>query len=525
MIHPLHRPNEQASSFILSLLVIAVLSVVAANLLVTVLPQLQARAQSSSWQEAILAAEAGADMALGELARHADDPSLADWQGSGWKLRKERTAGSAGEAGDPAPHGWPQPLHSVEGEPLRYSDTIVLDNTPMRLTSELSSQVDVQLTAYWPTPDSPPWFRIRALGTTSIPGEQAPALEKADSELRRINLHSVRSSLSGDDNLAQTVPLPNISRSIELLARPVPRFEMALSSATDLIMPESTNWKINSIASDGRSSPIWEGKAAIASSATLQTPPPVNLNWKTGLPPLNGNLYLNGPAKEIATGLPPESDPWRKHYAIITNFDQDFRPVHPRSEMNPDAVEPKTDANGKVISDAEVRFVAGATEPRCYIFSGDLGVFSVEPPPGSAAGKIQIVVRGNLAPKGAIELPPTIETSIYVRGNIDLTQAEIRGNPTQLRIYGVDSDDPAPESNPQTILLNGDRVLNALLYAPTYNLRSTGSGEATWTTSIIAHAIDLRQGGPVEILYPESLLRDREIDRYEIVRYFEDTRK
>ncbi|HYR59212.1 MAG TPA: hypothetical protein VEO95_11300 [Chthoniobacteraceae bacterium] len=80
-----HRKSPRAGTLIVTLLVITLLALIAAHTLRRVDPKLRMAYQTAGWQEARLAAEAGIDVAMGELARNATSAPDGPW--TGWKTQ------------------------------------------------------------------------------------------------------------------------------------------------------------------------------------------------------------------------------------------------------------------------------------------------------------------------------------------------------------------------------------------------------------------------------------------------------
>lgn len=534
--------EERGSTLLLAIIFITVLSLVAANVLMTSLPRLQASAQGAAWQEAMLAAETGLDLALGELSKNSENVLSANWGAGGWRKLEPRAPGTPGVAGAPASGAMLRPSIAVPGSTLVMSETIVRDNISFTLAGNRSSQVDVQVTALWPdpgadyeNPEAPVWFRIRAMGTTSAPGPQRAGIDPMDAVLRRVNFRTVRASLRGDDNLAHTVPLPNVSRTVEVIARPIPRFPGAMLSRSKLILPPSGNWIINSyyIDSNGQTvmRPAYTGLADIGSIGRSNGTPHVDASWRptAGVPKVNGNILVNGDPAEIAINLPPEEDPWRDVYSVHDDFDRTLRPAKQPQGLIEDVV-------AESVGNATVDFTAGtATDPKAIFVDGNLGSFTVRNSSGKP-GRVIISVKGNLIlPNQAntgIQIEGDTKVEVYVQGKlIDLANGALNttGNadPLNLRIYGVNENETIPGSsgNDRTISVHGNYSMNGTIYAPYYDLVSKGGGNGQWKSALVANSIDFTGGGASSFLFLEALLGDLESSGFEITRYFEDFRK
>src|SRR5260221_10171790 len=93
---------QSGGTLALALIVIALLALMAAHTLRRVEPKLRMAYQTAGWQEARLAAEAGVDVAMGELSRNAAGINEGDW--TGWKQTTNRGT-------RPAPSSTPGLVH------------------------------------------------------------------------------------------------------------------------------------------------------------------------------------------------------------------------------------------------------------------------------------------------------------------------------------------------------------------------------------------------------------------------------
>lgn len=544
---------------LLAMLIIVLLSFVAGHALISMIPRLQAASQSSSWHEALCAAETGVDLGLGELARNSADLFQANWAETGWRKHVARNAGGTGEMGDEASGEMLKPRHPSGKSSLLTSDTIVRDNVWVNTLEGHRAMVDIQLTALWPDPGSdyenpraPVWFRIRSFGTAALPGVATAGVSKMDTMLRRLSLQNIRPTLKGDDNLRQNIALPNVSRAIEVIARPIPRYPGALLARRGLFLPKAGNWSINSyyMTPDGevKRTP-YTGIGSVGSVGKPKGVPLVDAASQSspttseGFPRINGDILVNGPARETAKNLPPQGNAWWNHYSVQEDGDRQLKPAERPSEYPETAVSPGRDLlngllGGSSSSSSVQTFEAGpADQPKMYVYKGNLGAFKVVPPSGGNAGSVIIVVDQDLVlPPGntatGIEIQGNVKTQVFVQGDtIDLQNASVNttgeANPLNLRIYGINDNTRLPESGggTRTVLVNGSSNLNGTIYAPFYDVTSKGGGVGRWRGSIVANSIDLSGGGASEMLFPEGLLTDIESEGVMVTRYFEDYRQ
>lgn len=545
------RHSTHGTALVLALVLVAILSLVAGNVLLSTIPRLQTMSQSSGWHEALNAAETGIDLGLGDLCRNSGDLLHADWKATGWRGCVARATEAEGVLGPEASGAMLKPAHPSTTSSLVMSDTLARDNIWITTESKRRTIVDVQLTALWPNPgedyeypDAPVWFRIRSFGTAELPGLPSVGMSDTDQILRRLNLVQVRPSLKGDDNLRQNVSLPNVSRIVEVLARPIPRFPGAMLTRRGLSLPRSGNWAINSYYTDSAGNivarPPFTGRANVGSVGKPRGVPLVDASSAIGgtntegYPRVNGDILLNASQEEAATHLPPAGDPWWDHYSAREDCDRRLVPASRPQEGMEEAVLPK---NGS--GNDPVVFQAGTPDhPRIYVYKGTLNTFVVSAPSAGSPGSVVIIVEENLeVPPGSaivnpIQIDDNVSTRVYVQGStINLANGNINAtgeaDPMNLRIYGIGENERDPDSGglPREIIMNGNSNLNAVIYAPYYDVRSNGSGNGIWKGAVVSNSLDFAGGGASQFLFPEKLLSDIETDGFQVVRYFEDYRQ
>ena len=195
------------SVLVWTVLVIAVLSVIAVETLRLVTVKYQNALQTSSWQEALLAAESGIDLAIVELRKSLYPPPNNAW--NGWTN---------------------QPGNNVTGYELTTVPNARLNGTPMTIETNVDAPATlVDLTNGWQ------YYRIRTVGTIPITGPARAADNPQDTKLRRLSLrferftngllsaHALPTDANGN-------PQPQVSRRIEAIVRPVSAFDEAIMS-------------------------------------------------------------------------------------------------------------------------------------------------------------------------------------------------------------------------------------------------------------------------------------------------------
>jgi hypothetical protein len=210
-----NRTTETGSTLISTVCVIAIISLIGANVLMNCTTRYNATSkQVKAWKEALYAAEAGADIGYAECRKLIFNPSNPSIAGSQW---------------DPTV-GWtvlsspPDPAWQLTPPPFGESNT-------------LSSVVTVDQFGVDPESNSSLYYRIRSTGTARVLGLRRTGMDdrvglttRGDSLLRKIDFnydHFKATYGDGDGNNIQLVSVsnPQISRRIELIAVPVAPFE------------------------------------------------------------------------------------------------------------------------------------------------------------------------------------------------------------------------------------------------------------------------------------------------------------
>src|SRR5436309_5221241 len=189
--------KKAGSVLVWTVLVIAMLSLIAVETLRLVTAKYQNALQTSTWQEALLAAESGLDLAIVELRK-----SLYPQPNHAWD-------------------GWNNPPgNGVTGYELTTVPNAGLDGTPMTI----ETNVDAPATLIDPT-NSWQYYRIRTVGTIPITGPARVPDNPQDTKLRRLSLRWER--FTNGILTPHLLTAPQVSRRIEAIVRPVSSFYLA----------------------------------------------------------------------------------------------------------------------------------------------------------------------------------------------------------------------------------------------------------------------------------------------------------
>ena len=431
----------------------------------------------ASWQEALLAAEAASDTAMAELRRTLFDPTaFASWM-------------TTDATGAPLPDGGkrlvcPQLVHGGEGN--TQLDGIVTIDEPPALRDGGQRQ----------------WYRVRAIGTTYLPGVARLTADKQDHLLRRL-------SFVWDRKTGQRVTRPQSSRLVELIVKPT-SFENAIVS--DLPM-SLNNYKIVVDSYDSRdetksSSGRYDlGKRRengdIATNSRL---------IDAGDAQIYGDAYTNAGVIEDGANIRGEQR---------DDFYQELIPV-PKPTWTTFEFSPSRVNGGATLT--------GGTKanPRRYKLDSmtlaGTEILTVAPSAPGVESYVEIWLTGDLkvSGSGTIAVQPNANVKIFIEGDID-----IKGNgtfnansqPGRLQILGV----PPPAGETRKMDFAGNGVIVAAVYAPKHDVSfgATGSAGTMWG-SLTGRTISM--GGTTYIHYDEALADTGYITDFRIQSWFEDNK-
>ena len=214
------------------MMIIGVLAVVAGSLLLTNVARYFTTFQSVSWQESIVAAEAGVDLAVNELRKRVVDSPSVSFE-TGWTTSDPATGTAYGNFGHAFPattQPYSLPTHTGEGNTSTQMRVYVDVPGSSTAPSNFAAANDTSFISQLDNPSlrdpdgvdrSRWWFRIRALGIAGVSGPPRPNIDTRDNRLRRI-------SFFNDWRTGQNLSSPQVARMVEAVARPLTNFRNAL---------------------------------------------------------------------------------------------------------------------------------------------------------------------------------------------------------------------------------------------------------------------------------------------------------
>jgi hypothetical protein len=448
--------------------------------------------QAASWEESLLTAEAGVDIALTEIRKQLWDPQHA-W--TGW-------TNANGTEAAPGP---------TSGAVYRTSEALLRQGEGATLSRAV---VSVEAPTFLQDATGEQWYRIRSRGICGVPGGQIVAGAREDVMLRKLNLVY-------DRQTRERLAVPTASRVIEAIARPQGAFQVPLLSLVTIDMTnhnivvdsydsrdpnKSTNggydeskrqWK-GDIATNGKV--INAGSAHIYGSASTNEGSVLNADNVTGNYPDDPNRIRTDYYQEIIKVTAPTPTP---------------------SPGTPSSISGST------------TLTATAGDPLQVVVSGvSLSGSSTLKIAGAADGSptyAQIVCNGNWSQSGqaVLELDPGVHVRIFIKGDADMTGNGVLNpnSPLNLQVYGCDRP-TNPDGTPAslgTLKIAGNGGFSGTVYAPNYNIEIKGGGTADNVFGAFVGQ-NIFMNGVQSVHYDEALGEGGLITGYNIVSWFEDER-
>lgn len=443
--------------------------------------------QIAAWHEGLLAAESGVDLAVNELRKELFDPDAA-WQG--WSTTPSGTGTLPSDPTSPALYYTSNVfLRAGEGGERSYSKVSV--DAPAELVDASGEQ----------------WFRVRSLGVAAVPGGGFVAGEKADLQLRKLDLKY-------DHRTGAKVNFPQATRLVEAIVKPVGTFRLALFGV-NVIRLNNHNIVVDSYDSrdpakslNGFYDPTKrQQNGNIATNGTL---------LEAGNAHIYGSAATNGGTVLNSSNVSGE---------IRNDFFQELFSVQ-RPNVTSDPSTPTT-----ITATTTIDARAGA--PIQVIVSQiNLSGQQQLRIRGAIDGSptyAQIIVNGAISTTGQSTLlvDPGVHLRIFVSGNIDIGgNGVINANsPLNFQVYGLDrpADSNGAPISPGEVKIAGNGGFRGTIYAPTYDVSMVGGGNSDsifgsfvgWTVSMT---------GVQAVHYDEALADSGLISDYKVVSWFEDTR-
>jgi hypothetical protein len=437
--------------------------------------------QTAAWQESLIAAESGVDLAIVELRKSLYPAPNHSWDG--WNNA---------------------PGNGVVSHGLTTIPNAGLADTPM--TIEVNVDAPAQLldpTTGWQ------YYRIRTLGTMPLTGPPRVAFNKQDNRLRKLTLQVQRFI---DDLFTSETNSPHASRRLEAVVAPLSSFGQAIFSVGSLDL-NNQNIVVDS----------YDSRDSNKSTNGLYD---VTKRQDNGNIATDGNLVEAGNAHvygDVSTNSGTATGVTNVTGVVRTDFYQEpipiGEPVWPSINPTPASVNGSaTIVASSTAGSASSRYRLGAITT-----SGNQTLTIAGNADGSPS-YIEIYVTGDISVSGnsQIVLGDGVHATIYAEGNVDIGgkgMVNPANQPADLLLYGLQ---PSGSITPH-ISLGGNGQITAAVYAPGHDVTINGGGSSGHVFgSVVGKTVTMT--GVTNLHYDEALATSGVINNYEIVSWVEDTR-
>jgi len=474
--------TKTGSVLVWTVLVIAMLSLIAVETLRLVTVKYQNALQTSTWQEALLAAESGLDLAIVELRK-----SLYPQPNHAWD-------------------GWNNPPgNEVTGYELTTVPNAGLNGTPMTI----ETNVDAPTQLIDPT-NSWQYYRIRTVGTIPITGPARTSDNPQDTKLRRLSLRWER--FTNGILTPRLLTAPQVSRRVEAVVRPVSAFDQAIMSvgvvdltnqnivvdSYDSTDPtKSTNGLYDPVKRQENGDIATDGQLIEAGNAQIYGDVATNAGTVSGAANITGIERTDFYQEPISLGAPSWST-WNSSPSLVTGT----------TTINADATK----------GSAASRYTLSSIS-----LSGNKTLTVAGNPNGSQT-YIEIYVTGDISVSGTgqIVVQPGVTATIYFAGNVDISGNGVlnsNNQPSDLMLYGIQP----PTDTSEHVSIGGNSQITASVYAPGHDVTVNGGGTNGHVYgSVVGKTVTMT--GVSNLHYDERLGSTGVVNNYKIVSWFEDNR-
>lgn len=477
-----YKAQERGSVLLWTIITIAVLSLLAAEVMRIVSVKYQNALQTSIWQESLLAAESGVDLAIVELRKSLFPAPNYAWQG--WNNT---------------------PGNGVTSYALTTVPNSGLAGTPM--TIEVNVDAPAQLLS---TDNNWQYYRIRTTGTMPLTGPVRANDNKQDTRLRKLSLRFER--FTNGVLSPHSISAPQASRRVECIVKPVSSFDQAIMSVG---MLDLTNLSIEIDSYDSRYSTKSTNGLYDASKRQQHG------NIATDGQILDaGNAHVYG---DVATNSGVASNIGNITGIERTDFYQEPIPIAAPAWGLFNATPTIITGNATLTASATMGSSASRYQLSSISIEGNKTLTLAGDPSGTPT-YIEIYVIGDVGVKGSgqIVLQPGVNAKIYFGGNVDVQGNGIintNNQPLDLQLYGIQPTDNVSH----TVVLGGNAKISAALYAPNHDVSVNGAGNAGHIYgSIVGKTVTMN--GVSNLHYDEAMGAGGLINNYKIVSWFEDNR-
>lgn len=457
----------RGAALLLALGIIAILSLIAANVVRVTTQRQRASFQEASWGESLAAAEAGADIAIAALR----SGSWTGWTGP--DVNGVRT------------YQTPVLTHDGEGNTSFYS-IITVDSPAAFLTTDGR------------------FYRIRSTGTALLSGGSGTvSQDKLNNSLWKLSLKKNR------DTGATVTGAGLVSRTIEVIAKPGTLFPRAITLTNS--MQGTSGASIDSFDSGDptKSNNGLYDPAKRQQNAKLGSLDSTGSDLK-GLS-LYGDLLYTGPAPQGTQNVTGQ---------ITSPFNETLQPV---------TTPTWTSVNGSygLVNSAKTLVAGPVGSPTRFkmtsvALSAGADVMTMTPPAAGQQGEIEIWVTGDLKISGGAQIisQTGVKVTFYIEGNIATTGTGMVNQSNRSANFVLQGVTPT-DGSARSFKTSGTANLMASLYAPWYDITLGGGGE--YVGAFVGKTMTM-SGGSAAVHYDEALSRSGGGLLYTVASWTEDVR-
>jgi hypothetical protein len=513
--------RESGSALLAAMITLAVLTTIAASVFFSSVPAYRGTYHASAWHEAKLAADAGVDFAMSTLQKTVPNPALYDW--NGWTI-----AGGA-----PVPAGY---------DGIRYysppASTLV--NGGDGSTRPQIARIEIDVLTRDDNFSQNAWYRIRSTGMAEVASTQL-GLDPRDLSLRRMTLQK-----------------KHISRTFEVLSRPVYLWEYALKTSGSMVLGGGRDWVIDSYDSrypDRSVNGIYDASVSRAFgnvASNLQRPAnsPYGMLIDAEGAVVKGEVQTHGgddPNTQVHENV--EQSEGMDQTRITDEYSDVLTPESKPTWYNdPTLTTYKGTPSGFIGSGTTPADGGSVNTPHKVIINAkggqSIGGFEIENSVPGTDRFVSIYVEGNIDLNGSkIQVQKGVHVSLYLNGDLNFRNMDINYGtntnqapnfvethslrPMDMLIYGIKDANASPAPKVES---SGNGHIVAAFYGPQYAGHLDGNSEIMG--SFVLKTYDISGGGGsggdslgAGFHYDEAMGVIGPVKYYKSVSYFEDTRK
>ena len=423
-----------------------VISLAGASVLMSVSTRYNYTQKAIGWDEALSAAEAGADYALANCRRMLSTSASTPW--TGW----QKYSGA---------YHWTPVSSPAEGNAQLAAGNTLIYNLPSDAHLFSSGEGSTEFW-YHVEVDAPAslvvngnqWYRIRSTGYAALPGlaragnDTSVGAKTHNDLLRKMDLRNDHFILRYGDYAhppgSVVSVVPQATRRIEVIARPTTVFSLAAFVA----QTSGPAPNLNLIDS-------FNSQDTVNYPNGVYTSAPRNASTGVGS---KGSVYVNSPIAALSTTVYGNVS---TNYGTLSQSSNIAGEVDNQDTRTVPTVQTPSWA-ASVVSAPSTTLVAGPPSSPAYRSWSSMNNLTVTLPPGYTSGVANVYVSGNVT--GGITVASGVTLKVWFAGNLSMESRNIanqNNNAAFLQLYGI----TPPAGQTQSVTLSDD-IASELLVGP-----------------------------------------------------------